>query len=56
MVKNTAIASAGGLDRLAGVLAQVLGGPVVDRDAHDRAAEQAAALQPVERAEGHHLG
>jgi hypothetical protein len=47
---------AGRLDRLTGVLAQVLGGPVVDRDANDRAGEQTAALQPVEGAEGHHLG
>jgi hypothetical protein len=47
---------AGGLDRLAGVLAQVLGAPVVNRDPHHRAGEQPAALQPVEGAEGHHLG
>jgi hypothetical protein len=47
---------AGGLDRLAGMLAQLLGGPVVDRDAYHRAGEQAAALQPVQGAEGHHLG
>jgi hypothetical protein len=46
----------GGLDRLAGVLAQLIGGPVVDRDPHHRAGEQPAALQPVEGAEGHHLG
>ena len=45
---------AGGLDRLAGVLAQLLVGPVVDH--HHRAGEQAAALQPVQRTEGHHLG
>jgi hypothetical protein len=38
------------------VLAQLLGAPVVDRDPHDRAGEQPAALQPVEGAEGHHLG
>ena len=35
--------------------AQLLVGPVVDRDADDRAVEQPALLEPVERAEGHHL-
>ena len=45
----------GGLDRLPGVLAEVLVGPVVDGDADDRAVEQAPLLEPVERVEGHHL-
>ena len=44
------------LDALARVLAQVVDGPVVDRHADDRAVQQAAALQPVERVERHHLG
>ena len=43
------------LDALAGVLAQILDRPVVDRHAHDRAVQQAALLQPVQRVEGHHL-
>ena len=30
--------------------------PVVDRDADDRAVDETALLQPVERAERHHLG
>ena len=30
--------------------------PVVERDADDRAVEQPAALEPVERPEGHHAG
>ena len=45
----------GGADRVAGVLAQLLVVPVVDRDADDRAVELAALLQPVERPEGHFL-
>ena len=46
---------AGALDRFAGVLAQVLERPVVARDADDRAVEQPPLLEPVQRAEGHHL-
>ena len=46
----------GGGDRGAGVLAQVVDAPVVDRHADDRAVEHAALLEPVERPEGHHLG
>ena len=34
---------------------QLVDGPVVDGDADDRAVEQAALLEPVQRAEGHHL-
>ena len=37
-------------------LAQVVERPVVGRDADDRAAQQAAALEAVERVERHHLG
>ena len=37
-------------------LAQLVDGPVVPGHAHDRAVEQAAPLQPVERVKGHHLG
>ena len=44
------------LDRRSRVLAQVADGPVVDGHADDRAAQQAAPLEPVQRAEGHHLG
>jgi hypothetical protein len=44
-----------GLDRVAGMLAQVVGAPLVDGHSDDRTAQQAAALQVVERAEGHHL-
>ncbi len=40
---------------LARVLAQLVDRPVVDGDADDRAVEQPALLEPVERAEGHHL-
>ncbi len=43
-------------DALARVLAQVLHRPVVAGDADDRAVQQAAPLQSVERAERHHLG
>ena len=42
-------------DRLAGVLAQLLVVPLVDRDADDRAVELAPRLEPVERPEGHFL-
>jgi hypothetical protein len=41
---------------LARPLPQVVDRPVVGGDADDRAVEQAAALEPVERAQGHHLG
>ena len=43
------------LDRLPGMLAQVVCGPVADRDADDRAAQQPAPLEAVERVESHHL-
>ena len=43
------------LDRLPRPLPQVLRRPVVDRHAHDRAAQEASRLEPVERVEGHHL-
>ena len=43
-------------DRLAGALLEVVDRPVVDRDADDRAVQEAARLEPVERMEGHHLG
>jgi hypothetical protein len=46
---------AGAQDRLARALDQALGGPVLGRHAEDRAIEQAAPLQTVERAEGLHL-
>ena len=42
-------------DRLARAPAQIVDGPVVDRDADDRAVDEPALLQPVERAEGHDL-
>ncbi len=42
-------------DTRARVLAQVLERPVVARDADDRAVQEAALLQAVERVEGHHL-
>ncbi len=45
---------AGG-NRLASVFSQVLVAPVADRHPHDRAVEQPAALQPIQRAKGHHL-
>jgi hypothetical protein len=45
---------AGPLDGRPGVLDQVLPAPVVHGHAHDRAREQAAHRQPVERPEGHH--
>ena len=47
---------AAALDRFAGALLEVVDGPVVDSDADDRAIEQPALLEPVERVEGHHLG
>src|SRR3954466_12239626 len=37
-----------------GMGAQVLVGPVGDGDAEDRALQQPAPLEPVERPEGHH--
>ena len=42
-------------DRLARALDELVDRPVVDRDADDRAVEQPALLEPVQRAEGHHL-
>jgi hypothetical protein len=42
-------------DRLAGALAQVVDRPVVHRHADDRAGQQPARLQSIERMEGHHL-
>ena len=42
-------------DRLASALAQVVDRPVVDGDADDRAREQPARLQAVERVQGHLL-
>ena len=45
----------GSLDRAARVRAQVLEGPVVDRDADDRTGQQAASLQAVQRPERHDL-
>jgi len=45
-----------GLDRGARPLAQVRQRPIVDRDADDRAVEQTAAFEPIERPEGHLLG
>ena len=44
------------LDRGAGTLDQLVERPVVDRDPDDRAVEEAAGLQPVQRPEGHHPG
>ena len=41
-------------DRVVGPLDQVLERPVVERDAHDRTAQEASLLQAVERAERHH--
>ncbi len=46
---------AGSDDRLARTFLQLVVGPVVDGDAHDRAVEEAAFLEPVERAKRHHL-
>ena len=42
-------------DRLTRALDETVDRPVVGRHAEDRAVEQAAPLQPVERSEGHHL-
>ena len=42
-------------DRLPCALDELVDTPVVDRHAHDRAVEQAAPLQPVQRPERHHL-
>jgi hypothetical protein len=47
---------AAGHDGVVRPLAQVVERPVVDRDADDRAVEQPAALEPVQRSEGHLLG
>jgi hypothetical protein len=44
-----------GEDRLAGALAQVVDRPVVDGDADDRAGQQPARLEAVERVQRHHL-
>ena len=43
------------LDRRARALDEVVDRPVVDRHADDRAVEQATPLEPVQRAERHHL-
>ena len=45
----------GALDRRTRPLAKVFDGPVVDRHADDRAVEQPARLEAVQRPEGHHL-
>ena len=42
-------------DRLARALDELLHGPVVDGDADDRAVEQPPQLEPIQRAERHHL-
>ena len=42
-------------DRVARALDELVDGPVVDGDADDRAVEEAAPLEPVQRTEGHHL-
>ncbi len=47
---------AGADDGVAGPRAQAVDRPVVDRDPDDRAAEQAALLEPVQRVERHHAG
>ena len=47
---------AGTRDRVSRPLDQLLDRPVVDGDTDDRAVEQAARLEPVERPEGHHPG
>jgi hypothetical protein len=46
---------AGALDRLPGVLVEVVVGPLVDRHPRDRTRQQAAPLEAVRRSEGHHL-
>ena len=43
-------------DRVVGALDEVLPRPVVEGDADDRALQETAALEPVERAKGHHPG
>ena len=43
------------LDRLARTFLQVVVGPVVDSHADDRAVEEPAGLEPVERMKGHHF-
>ena len=43
------------LDRVTRPFLQVVVGPVVDRDSEDRAVEEPARLEPVERVERHHL-
>jgi hypothetical protein len=43
-------------DRLPGVLAQVILGPVVDGHADHRARQQPTSLEPVQRPERHDLG
>ena len=45
---------AGGDDRVAGALDELVDRPVVNRNADDRTVEQAAPLEPVERVERHH--
>ncbi len=45
-----------GLDRRAGVRAQLVDRPVVDCHADDGAGQQAAALEAIQRPERHHLG
>src|SRR4029079_11254130 len=44
----------GGLDRLPRLLTEVVVGPVVERDADDRAIYKPSGLEPVERGETHH--
>ena len=46
----------GALDGRAGMLAELVVAPVLDRDAQDRAVQQASSLQPVQRPERHDLG
>ena len=46
---------AGGLDRRARMVEQVLDRPVVHRHADDRAVEESPFLEPVQRPERHHL-
>ena len=47
---------AGADDRVAGALDELVDRPVVDGDPDDRALEQPALLEPVQRAERHDLG
>jgi hypothetical protein len=44
------------LDAVVGMLAELLHRPVVDRNTDDRALQQAARLQAIERMQRHHLG